>query len=349
MLFSFILLVGLCFAIEPMVSANGVDNVTRATSGGSYSTCIRDKNEPPSQEVYLGGNPIGIRLNAGALIFIDRIPIATKQGFKLPAMVGELKKGDKIVQINKQCVSKTNDLNRILNGEQLELEVLRGSYKFCVKVDPLQERRTGAWKLGMVLKEEVNGIGTMTFITKDGKFKALGHKIVDPESGLSGELNNGEIFEAVITGIKKGKRGQAGELQGGFSNLAEPVGNIRKNTCFGLKGNYSGVTKNLQKIWTASKYDIKLGKAKIFSTIEGTKPKLYDVEIVRCSPKQSKSEKGMTILVTDKRLLNKTGGIVQGMSGSPIVQNGKLVGAVTHVFINNPRRGYGIFASSMMD
>jgi stage IV sporulation protein B len=310
---------------------------------------ILEQSAKAEEEVYLGGIPIGISIRAKGLIVVGLTDVLTADGAKMPERSGEIYIGDQIVAANDIKIQTLSDLkNSLSEGKPQRLTLLRGSDLRDVTVCPLLEKFSGTYKLGIMVKEEVNGIGTLTFVTKDKKFGSLGHRIADRESGLFFDLNRGDIFEATITGCVKGARGRAGELQGGFSKLSQAVGNITKNTPFGVFGEFSG--KYFGKaIKTAHKDGVKMGKAQIYTTVSGCAPKFYDIEIVKSGRQNAKAEKGIIFNITDKELLNATGGIVQGMSGSPIVQNGKLIGAVTHVFVNDPTRGYGIYVGFMLD
>lgn len=301
------------------------------------------------EEVYLGGTPLGISIRAEGLIVLGLTDVITENGPVMPEKSGEIYIGDQIIASNGKKIEKLKDLYDCLSGgNPQQLTLKRGEDIRQVTIKPLLEKISGKYKIGIMIKEEVNGIGTLTFITQDSKFASLGHKISDKESGLGFELNNGSIYEATVTGCVKGQKGKAGELQGGFSKISEPVGEIFANTNFGLYGCFSGI-HHFKKIMTSSRSEIKMGKAQIYTTLKGCTPHLYDIEIVKSTQQIASSEKGLVFLVTDKELLELSGGIVQGMSGSPIIQDGKLIGAVTHVFVNDPTRGYGIYASFMLE
>ncbi len=348
--FVLLLAIGICgIFIAPISTAHASSPEMDAILETECPSIFRDKNEPSSREVYLGGVPVGIDIYANGLIFLERVEILTKNGYVFPQMEGELRKGDLLTFANGIGLKQLEDLDKVLaNSGIVEFEVKRKSESFKIKIKPEIDAKTSTRKCGFVLKENLKGIGTLTFVDENRRFGCLGHQIVDTESGLSDEFSNGNIFEATIFGVNKGMDGFPGALKGDYSELSESIGKVEKNSPYGVFGTYQGVL-NFQKIATASKYDVKMGKAQILTTIDGTTPILYDIEIVKSSPKDKKSEKGLVLLVTDKRLLETTGGIVQGMSGSPILQNGKLVGAVTHVFVNDSKRGYGIFISTMLD
>ncbi|MDD4839078.1 MAG: SpoIVB peptidase [Clostridia bacterium] len=340
--FLLILVMSICLVIS------GNPNVANAYENNSPYPLYEEANSNV-EEVYLGGIPLGITVHGEGLIVVSLTDVITKDGAKMPQRDGEILVGDQIIEVNGVPITTLEGLrNSLIDGKPQKLTLKRGSEVRAVTIIPELDKITGTYKIGIMVKEEVSGIGTLTFITKDNKYGALGHRIADSETGLSFELSNGKIFEATVTGVVKGEKGKAGGLQGGFSKLATPIGTINKNTSFGIFGNFSG-KYNLQKIMTADKNSVRMGKAQIYTTIKGQTPKLYDIEIIKCTQQFSRSEKGLVFNVTDKELLEATGGIVQGMSGSPIVQNGKLVGAVTHVFINDPTHGYGIYTEFMLE
>ena len=209
------------------------------------------------------------------------------------------------------------------------------------------------YKLGLWIRDNAAGVGTLTFIRKDNmRFGALGHPVCDIDTGACLPVKSGNIFKCNIVGYRKGEKGKAGELKGLFLRNGSILGALDENNGYGVYGNFGNEALEAYKnelVEVASRNEVKSGKAKIRCTIDGTVPKDYDIEIVKTYFQDSKSNKSMFIRVTDKELLSKTGGIVQGMSGSPIIQNGKLVGAVTHVFVSDPTKGYGIYADWMID
>lgn len=337
----------LLFAFLAFTFTQANPNFAKAENDANYP--LYTDNIVFGEEVYLGGIPLGISVRGEGLIVVGLTDVITVEGAKMPERSGDILVGDMIVAVNGKIVKTLQELkNSILDNKPVKLSLKRGEITRSVDITPLLDKLTNTYRIGIMIKEEVNGIGTLSFITLDNKYGALGHRITDSESGLSYELSQGQIYEATVTGVIKGERGKAGGLKGGFSKLATPVGTIEHNTSFGIFGTFSGKHK-MEKVLVTNKSHVKMGKAQIYTTIEGTTPQYYDIEIVKCSQQNSLSEKGIVFNVTDPRLLEVTGGIVQGMSGSPILQNGKLIGAVTHVFINDPTRGYGIYASFMLD
>lgn len=300
--------------------------------------------------VHIGGNPIGIAISADGLIVVDKCAVTTKDGEVFPSARVDIRKGDVILSVNGNQTKSVYKLKNILkeaNSPTFLLKVKRGNATIDVKLNAVKDN-LGQYKLGLALKEDVGGVGTMTFVTDDGHFAALGHRILDAESGLNGELNQGNIYDTTVSGVVKGEKGKAGGLVAEVNRLSKSTGEIKGNTNIGLYGVYSGEIKgDLYRI--ATKGEAKIGRAQVLTTVDGKTPKFYDIDVVKVISQSEVGEKGMVILVRDKELLEKTGGIVQGMSGSPIVQNGILIGAVTHVFIQDPTRGYAVHSRFMYD
>lgn len=300
--------------------------------------------------VHIGGNPIGIAISADGLIVVDKCAVSTKDGEVFPSARVDIRKGDVILSVNGNQTKSVYKLKNILkeaNSPTFLLKVKRGNATFDVKLNAVKDN-FGQYKLGLALKEDVGGVGTMTFVTDDGHFAALGHRILDAESGLNGELNQGNIYDTTVSGVVKGEKGKAGGLVAEVNRLSKSIGEIKENANIGLYGVYSGEIKgDLYRI--ATKGEAKIGRAQVLTTVDGKTPKFYDIDVVKVISQSEVAEKGMVILVRDKELLEKTGGIVQGMSGSPIVQNGILIGAVTHVFIQDPTRGYAVHSRFMYD
>ncbi|MDE6060769.1 MAG: SpoIVB peptidase [Clostridia bacterium] len=306
-----------------------------------------------SDNVYvrIGGKPIGIAINAGGLIVIGESEVPTSGGIVYPARNSGIEVGDVIISVNGKDVNSIYQLKTVLDGvadNAVAVTVQRDGAVFNTNILPAIDRLTGQKKLGLMLKEDVGGVGTLTFVTQDGRFGALGHYIADSESGLSFELTYGNIYKTSIDDVIKGERGKAGGLVGDVNRLSTPIGKINMNTNIGLFGEYTAeYDGELYRI--AEKGEAKPGAAKVYTTIDGTEPKFYDIDIVKVVSQSDAEEKGMVIAVRDKELLEKTGGIVQGMSGSPIVQDGILIGAVTHVFVQDPTRGYAVHSRFMYD
>lgn len=327
------------------ISLSGKTDIKRILTDSANSVGATD-----NVYVKIGGRPIGISVNAGGLIVLGQTEVATENGAVNPALNSGLKTGDIVLSINDEKLTSIFQLKKVLEKADgaVKLKASRGGKVFESEITPALDKLTSQKRLGLLLKEDMGGVGTLTFVTNDGKFGALGHYIADAESGLSYELNSGNIYETSVDGVIKGERGKAGGLIADVNRLSEPIGDINQNTKIGIFGNFTADYDGaLYKI--ADKGEAKIGPAKVFTTIEGTQPKFYDIDIVKVVSQDEPEEKGMVIAVRDKELLEKTGGIVQGMSGSPIIQNGVLIGAVTHVFIQDPTRGYAVHSRFMYE
>lgn len=307
-------------------------------------------SKPEDSYVYLGGKPIGIVIGAGGLIVLGSSDVNTQSGIVNPAADSGIARGDVITHINGNPVNNVFQLRKEVGDSNgaVKLTVKRGNKTFDCAITPVCDKYSGAKRIGIITKEDIGGVGTLTFVTDDGKYAALGHHIADAESGLGEALNTGSIFNVEIEDVIKGERGKAGGLCASVNRLQTPIGNISKNTNIGLYGDFTAKPEG-QKIKIAAKGEAKMGRAQVLTTVNGSEPKFYDIDIVKVISQNTSGEKGMVIAVRDAELLEKTGGIVQGMSGSPIVQNGKLIGAVTHVFISDPTRGYAVHSRFMYE
>lgn len=299
--------------------------------------------------VYLGGNPIGITLKADGLIVTSVSSVVTEKGEVSPLKGADIARGDVITAVDgESCGSLYAFRERIGDSNKtVTLTVKRGEKVFDVEATPTTEAASGKKRLGLAVKEDVGGIGTLTFTTEDDAYAALGHAVSDVETGLKDELVRGSVLPVEVEGVTKGTNGAAGGLLAHINRLGKPVGRNLDNTDIGIYGEYFGARG--EKIRVAGKGEARTGRAQIVTTVEGGTPKAYDVDIVKSVTQNKRDEKGLVIRVRDRELLEKTGGIVQGMSGSPIVQNGVLVGAVTHVFLSDPTRGYGVHARFMLE
>lgn len=299
--------------------------------------------------LYLGGFPAGFVLNTKAVEVIGICDVVTDDGVRSPAREAGLKTGDIIDKINGEEVNASSDINTILSKEykKFEVDVLRGSEKIKLQVNPAKELASGGKRLGVLVKDSINGIGTVTYIdAKNKKFASLGHPVSDSNNNLI-EINGGTVYGSLIYDVKKGVRGTPGELRGAFEN-GLLIGKAKVNCSCGVYGDLDSSFNyaNLIKISKASVEEAEIGPAFVYTTVYGTEADKYKISIVKVD-KNNKEHRNFVIKIEDERLLERTGGIVQGMSGSPIVQNGKLLGCITHVFVNDPTRGYGIGINNM--
>lgn len=345
-LLSLIFLCVCCASFANIREIKGIAPNSEIEAEKAYLHLCTSQNK---QYVHIGGYPIGISIKSDGLLVVDTCSVQTSNGSKNPS--AELKCGDIILSINSEKVRSIYRLKELVSSSKdgiFKVEYMRNKVVHTTTISASKDKMDGQYKLGLSLKEDVGGIGTMTFVTQEGKFASLGHHIEDADTNLYQELNSGNIYNAQVDSVIKGEKGKAGGLVADVNRLSTSVGEIEKNTDIGLYGDYTGEQRgDLYRI--AMKGEAKIGKAQVLTTIEGDSPKFYDIEIVKVISQSESQQKGMVILVCDKALLDKTGGIVQGMSGSPIVQNGILIGAVTHVFVQDPTRGYAVHARFMYD
>lgn len=293
--------------------------------------------------VYLGGMSAGFSVITRGANVIGLTDVLTTEGLISPAKIAGILAGDVIYNIDENEVNTAFDVEKAFNDGKRKTVVLKRDEETILKdVTPIKDVN-GKYRIGVFIKDELNGIGTITYIDNNG-FASLGHPITN-ENGSIIDVYKGEIFSCNITGYIKGERGVPGELRGVILK-SDKLGEIEKNDYNGVFGVNTGIeTEKLRKIEVGIP---KIGNATIYATIEGFSPKEYTISIIKADNYKN-SNKNLVIKITDKELLASTGGIVQGMSGSPIVQDGKIVGAVTHVFLNDPSRGFGISLSNMLN
>ena len=265
-----------------------------------------------------------------------------------PAREGGIYKGDIITHVNGKAVTTSSALEKQIRecgSSEIKLTIKRDGKKLDKKITAFYSKDTKDYKIGTWVKDSTAGIGTLTFV-KGNNFAALGHGISDADTGTRILIDEGEITGCIVTSITKGERGIPGELKGVFKSNID--GEIYKNSDEGIYGSIEKDNMSATAVETVPAALVREGAAKILTNaVDGTM-KSYDAEIVKVMPHTQNKTKCMVIRITDQSLIEKTGGIVQGMSGSPIIQNGKLAGAVTHVFVNDPTRGYGIFIENML-
>lgn len=303
------------------------------------------------EEVYLGGYPLGITIDGDGVTVIGLNEYIAEDGkLVCPAMQAGIEINDVIVELGGRKIYSSTKLSEIANrsnGKELAIRYLRDGELRESTILPQKDLSTHSYRLGLWSRDSSSGIGTLTYVRKNLKFGSLGHPITDAKGNVI-NCKNGGIFNCTIDGIEKGRKGAAGELKGSFC-FDKRIGNVYANNKFGTFGTFNTIPSFCKEtIGVADINEVKVGKAQIYCTLDDNTRKCYDIEIVKAVPQNSKDDRGMVLHITDPELLDKTGGIVQGMSGSPIVQNGKLVGAVTHVFVNDPTRGYGMYAKWML-
>lgn len=310
------------------------------------------QNSAPRSVIPLG-RAVGIKLFAQGVLVVGLSDITTDQGLASPARACGLQEGDVITHINDAQVSSIEEVQTILQdleGQEMELTVLRDEESQEVTTRAAQCSTDGAYKLGAWIRDSMAGIGTLTFVDPEtGLFGTLGHGINDVDTAQLMPLQSGSIMYSEVTDVKKGEKGAPGELHGAFQ-VNRDLGELYANTASGVFGRLEDgtLTDGLEPVPVAERKEVKTGAATILSNIAGDQVEEYQVEIIRVYPANGADTRNLMLKVTDPRLLETTGGIVQGMSGSPILQNGKLVGAVTHVLVNDPTQGYGILAENML-
>lgn len=312
--------------------------------------------EPP-RKLIPGGDSIGVTIYTQGALIVGISDVIDENGVvRCPAIDAGLRPGDIIEKINGVTVKNADHLSLLidkLKGRELEIDIKRGNVILKRYINPIKNSKDGKFRLGIWVRDSTAGVGTLTFIDPEKQlFAALGHAITDMDTGALLSVKDGEIVQAKIVDIIEGKKGKPGEIKGIFSENQRTVGSIIKNTPFGIFGkmyNYALKLDENNVLPICRQSDVRLGEAKILSTVDNNGIREYKVDIVKINRQSYPGPKGMIIEITDPNLLKKTGGIVQGMSGSPIIQDGKIVGAVTHVFVNDPKKGYAIFIEWMLD
>lgn len=309
-----------------------------------------DVNVIPKTTVVPMGNAIGMKLYTAGVLVVGMSEIEGKKPYENSG----IKEGDRIIQINQNQIDNTDDLMKAVNksdGNNISIKYVRDEKTITTSIKPLKNSRN-EYKIGLWVRDAAAGVGTLTFYEpSSGMFATLGHGIMDIDTAELIKIANGELVTTNILSINKGTKGNPGEIRGTIE-AGHTIGSISKNTKFGVFGTINKTpylnTSNTNEVQVALREEIKTGKAQIICELENGKKEYYDIEIQRIFISNNKDNKSMLIKVTDKKLSEKTGGIIQGMSGAPIIQNGKFVGAVTHVLVNDPTIGYGVFADIML-
>ncbi len=334
----------------------GEDTLTLSVFGGVIKKDI-NINVLPKTEVILGGDTVGIRLYSEGVLVIGTMPVQGVNGeYYEPYKNTKIEKGDIIKKINGIGVETIEELVKEVNNsskDEIKIEYEKGDSTIIEEIVAVKSIEDNMKKLGLWVKDGVMGVGTLTFYDPENQtYAALGHGISEQEVKELIKVDTGMVNLASILSIKKGQKDMPGEIRG-LLNEEMKLGTITKNENSGIYGTMDSLTnyfKGRTTVTVANSQEVELGDAKILCTVDNdNSPKEYDIEILKLSEYSTNNTKGLVIKVTDEELLRKTGGIIQGMSGSPIIQNGKLVGAVTHVYVNDPTKGYGIFAETMVE
>lgn len=306
----------------------------------------------------VGGNPFGIKLLMDGVMVTELGAVLDESGRTIcPAENAGIQVGDVIKAVNEEPIVSNGRLQEIIaesDGKGIKITAERGGSEFTAVLEPVFSQKTNMWRGGMWVRDSVAGIGTMTFINKKtGEFAGLGHPICDADTGELVPLYSGEAVPVEIIEAKKGEKGIPGELRGCFRK-GGAYGTLNRNNGCGIYGNLTDeaveeLCENAEEFTMGYRQEITTGKAEIYTTVSGCTPEKYSIEIESVDFNSDDDSRNMVIRITDKRLIDAAGGIIQGMSGSPIIQNGKLIGAVTHVFVADPTRGYAIFAENMAE
>ena len=340
-----------------------VDGEATAASigGGSFTGTARLFGFIPLKTVKLktvaensaviGGEAFGLKMYTNGLIVVGFSDIYTGQGYKNPAAEAGVEKGDLLKTLNGVRLTKNSDVASLINasgGAEATFTLERGGEKKTVTMTPVFSEEDGKYKVGMWVRDSAAGIGTISFYEPEtGLFVGLGHGIYDNDTEALMPAAQGEIVKTTITGVKKGEKGSPGELYG-FFDQETVIGELHGNSELGVYGKLTSAVKG-ETLPIALKQEIELGDAKLITPAIGGGKKEYSVRITSIVNDDKGSGRNMIVKINDPELLELTGGIVQGMSGSPIIQNGKIVGAVTHVLVNDPTCGYAVFAERMYD
>lgn len=295
-------------------------------------------------KIYVGGQAIGIKLNTGVVV-VGSYGILENGKIYKPWNEAGIQEGDQITRLNQMQITDTKSLLKALektNGNACMIEYQRNQIKFEKLIHPVLS--SNSYSLGLYVKDSILGVGTLTYYIKEiNAYGSLGHSIT------SKDFYSGEIYEAKVNEIVKPTRTEAGEKRASIDSKA--IGTVEKNTNTGVHGytNSTFDSSSMQELEMKTREEVELGDAEIWTCIEGKKVEKYKIKITGLSKQNTKDIKGISFEVVDEELLSKTGGIIQGMSGSPIIQDNKIIGAVTHVLINNSKKGYGIYLEFMLE
>lgn len=295
-----------------------------------------------------GGQAVGVALKTQGVLVISRM---SRQESRTP-----LRAGDIIVAVQGREIANAQELSRYVgqsDADSVELSVLRAGRAIRLTAATPVSSTDGRRRLGVWVRDSTAGVGTLSYIEPSTQaYGALGHAIVDGDTGDMLSVKDGAILKADVVGVTRGESGRAGELKGSFLKEGQQIGTLQHNSTYGIYGTMVALPEDLlypQGLPVGERSQVHEGPAVIISTVDAQGPQEYAVEILRCFDQDKPSQKGMILRVTDERLLEKTGGIVQGMSGSPILQDGKIIGALTHVYLSDPTQGYGMYIEWMLE
>ncbi len=345
---------------ETLASVGAVD-VSVQTSGTAemilslFGIPLKRVEVEVSEEKRLipGGMALGVAMRTEGVLIVGVSEVV--EGVS-PARDAGLQAGDVIRSVDGQAVTTSESLTELLNrsgGQTVHIVYERAGESRTALLTPHCDETTGAVRLGAWVRDSTAGVGTLSFYDPDtGRYAALGHAITDGDTGSVLSVSEGQVLRASIVAVQKGAAGAPGELKGSFLREGEVLGDIRRNSILGIYGTLDQAAENPlypDGLPIGLRSGVHTGAATILSSVDGEGVKAYQIEITRVNQQSGPAPKSMVIRVTDERLLEKTGGIVQGMSGSPIIQDGRIIGAVTHVFVNDPTQGYGVYIDWMLE
>lgn len=308
------------------------------------------------KEVIVGGQSVGVQLHTLGVLVVGHHLVTDNDKRVSPGEDAQINVGDIILEMNNKKINKMADVKPIVDkagekGEQIDVKIKRDNEVIHTTLTPTYNEKEKSYHIGLYIRDSATGIGTISFYDPESKkYGALGHVISDVDTKKPIEIHDGKIVRSTVTKIEKGNYGYPGEKQAKFSMKDKRLGTVTKNSPFGIFGTLDDhLATDGKRMPIGLSHDVEEGPAQILTVIDGEKVEKFDIEIINSIPQKFPATKGMVIKVTDEKLLNKTGGIVQGMSGSPIIQNDKLIGAVTHVFVNDPTSGYGVHIEWMLN
>lgn len=308
-------------------------------------------------KVIPGGQSIGIDLNTNGVLVVGYHQIKSNEEI-LKFNQSDIKVGDLIINVDDEEITSVNQLKKRIKqsgkeNKMIELKIKRGEEIFNTNIEPIFDEIDQDYRIGLYIRDTASGIGTMTFVEPiSKKYGALGHVISDVDTKRMIEIKGGKLMRSNVTSIDKGENGNPGEKHATYTSRDHEIGIVNKNTPFGVFGTLTKDFNNRlykEPIEIGFSDEIKQGPAKILTVLKGEKVEAFDIEIISNTVNKYPATKGIVVKVTDERLLAETGGIVQGMSGSPIIQDNKIIGAITHVFINDPKSGYGVHIEWMLN
>jgi len=336
------------------VAVKGVETGDSQLVFSAFGIPVKTANVKVLKELKVvpGGQSIGVQLNTLGVLVVGYHEVKSASGTSCPGEDAGVKIGDIVSEINGTKIADMKvfaDQLQDADGKPLNVKIIRDNAEKVIKIKPAKDAVDSSYKLGLYIRDSASGIGTLTFYDPEStKYGALGHIISDSDTKSPIVVRDGTLYKSTITSIDKGASGNPGEKLARFSESSQKIGTIASNTPFGIFGKLTVPYQGAKPLPIALSSEVKKGPAEILTVVDGKEVERFKVEVVSTTPQKFPATKGMVIKVTDPKLLEKTGGIVQGMSGSPIIQNGKLIGAVTHVFVNDPTSGYGVHIEWML-